>query len=140
VLLCDADLGESAARLDALVQAVSSRQADLAVAAFSRRVGGGLGVAVAFARWAIERRCGLVARAPLSGQRALRADVLGDVLPFAGGFGMELGMTVDAVRAGYRVLELELDLQHRATGRTPAGFAHRARQLRDCVRVYLARR
>ena len=140
VLLCDADLGESAARLDALVQAVSSRQADLAVAAFSRRVGGGLGVAVAFARWAIERRCGLVARAPLSGQRALRAGVLGDVLPFAGGFGMELGMTVDAVRAGYRVLELELDLEHRATGRTPAGFAHRARQLRDCVRVYLARR
>ena len=40
-------------------------------------------------------------------------------------------MTIDAVRAGYRVAELELDLEHRATGRTLAGFVHRGRQLRD---------
>jgi hypothetical protein len=66
--------------------------------------------------------------------------VLAELLPFAGGFGMELGMTVDAVRAGRRVLELELDLEHHATRRTPAGFAHRARQLRDCARAYRARR
>ena len=62
------------------------------------------------------------------------------MLPFAHGFGMEIGMTIDAVRAGHRVSEIELDLSHRATGRTPAGFAHRARQLVDFVRVYLARR
>jgi len=49
-------------------------------------------------------------------------------------------MTIDAVRAGSRVAEVELDLVHRATGRTPAGFAHRGRQLVDFVRVYLARR
>jgi glycosyltransferase involved in cell wall biosynthesis len=140
VLLCDGDLGESAARLSALVQAVSSGRADVAVAAFTRRRGGGFGVAVGFARWAIERRCGLRARAPLSGQRALRARVLGDVVPFAHGFGMEVGMTIDAVRAGHRVLEVELDLEHRATHRTPRGFAHRARQLYDCARAYRARR
>jgi glycosyltransferase involved in cell wall biosynthesis len=136
VLLCDADLGASAAELGPLVEAVRQGEADLAVAAFSTRAGGGLGLAVAFARWAIRRRCGLRTRAPLSGQRALRARVLADVLPFADGFGMEVGMTIDAVRAGYRVLEVELDLTHRATGRTPAGFLHRARQLRDVVRAY----
>jgi hypothetical protein len=53
---------------------------------------------------------------------------------------MEIGMTVDAVRAGHRVVEIELDLAHRAGGRTPAGFAHRARQLVDFARVYVARR
>jgi hypothetical protein len=94
---------------------------------------------VGFARWAIRRRCGLLAKAPISGQRAMHAGVLGDLLPFAPGFGMELGMTIDAVRAGYRVLELELDLGHRASGRTPAGFAHRGRQLADFARAYLAR-
>ena len=36
--------------------------------------------------------------------------------------------------------EIELDLAHRATGRTLGGFAHRARQLVDFVRVYLAAR
>ena len=35
-------------------------------------------------------------------------------------------MTVDAVRAGYRLREYELDLEHRATGRNLAGFLHRA--------------
>ena len=48
-------------------------------------------------------------------------------------------MTIDAVRAGHRVVEVELDLAHRATGRTLAGFLHRARQLVDFVRVYCAR-
>jgi hypothetical protein len=61
------------------------------------------------------------------------------VLPFAHGFGMELGITIDAVRAGHRVVEIELDLSHRASGRTLAGFAHRAGQLADFVRAYLAR-
>ena len=112
----------------------------MAVAAFATRVGGGVGLAVAFARWAIRRRCGLRLRAPISGQRALRAACSRDVLPFAPGFGMEIGMTIDAARAGHRVVEIELDLSHRATGRTLAGFAHRGRQLVDFVRVYLARR
>ena len=138
-ILCDGDLGESAGALAPLAGAVRSGQADIAVAVFARRIGGGVGLAVAFARWAILRRCGLRTLAPISGQRALTARTLTDVLPFAHGFGMEVGMTIDAVRAGHRVAEIELDLSHRATGRTPAGFAHRARQLVDFVRVYAAR-
>jgi glycosyltransferase involved in cell wall biosynthesis len=139
-ILCDGDLAESADRLGALADAVRRGETDMAVAVFATRVGGGVGLAVAFARWAIRRRCGLELRAPISGQRALRAGVLADVLPFAAGFGMEIGMTIDAARAGHRVSEIELDLSHRATGRTFAGFAHRGRQLIDFVRVYFARR
>jgi glycosyltransferase involved in cell wall biosynthesis len=138
-VLCDGDLGDSAAQLGALAEAVRRGDADLAVAAFARRVGGGFGLAVGFARWAVRRRCGLETTAPISGQRALSAGALRDVLPLAPDFGMELGMTIDAARAGHRVLEIELDLEHRATGRTLLGFAHRARQLLDFVRVYLAR-
>jgi hypothetical protein len=65
---------------------------------------------------------------------------LRETLPFAAGFGMEIGITVDAVRAGYSLREYELDLEHRPTRRSPRGFAHRAAQLRDFVRVYLSRR
>jgi len=53
---------------------------------------------------------------------------------------MEVGITIDAVRHGHRVVEIELDLAHRASGRTLSGFAHRARQLVDFARAYLARR
>ncbi len=140
ILLCDGDLGDSAARLAPLVAAVEAGECDLAVAAFGRRVGGGFGLALGFARWAIRSLCGFEAEAPISGQRAMRADVLRTVLPFARGYGMEIGMTVDAVRAGHRVGEYELDLSHRATGRTFGGFVHRGRQLLDFGRVYLSRR
>jgi glycosyltransferase involved in cell wall biosynthesis len=140
VLLCDADLGASARLLAGLVDAIADGECDLAVASFACRVGGGLGIAVGFAGWAIERRCGFRATAPISGQRAMRAYVLRELLPFAPGFGMETAMTIDAVRAGFTVREVELDLANRATGRTLGGFAHRGRQLRDIVRAYLAQR
>jgi glycosyltransferase involved in cell wall biosynthesis len=139
-VLCDGDLGESAASLAPLVDAVRREAGDLAVARFTRRVGGGVGLAVGFARFAIRRGCGLRTQAPISGQRALRARALERTLPFAHGFGMEIGMTIDAVRAGMRVVEVELDLTHRATGRTLGGFVHRGLQLIDFARVYLARR
>jgi glycosyltransferase involved in cell wall biosynthesis len=140
VLLCDADLGGSAAELPALVAAVEDGSCDLAVAAFSQRVGGGFGLALGFGRWAIERRSGYRAQAPISGQRAMRTELLRELLPFAAGYGMELGMTIDAVRGGHRVREVELDLSHRATGRTPRDFLHRGRQLLDFVRVWWSRR
>jgi hypothetical protein len=42
-------------------------------------------------------------------------------------------MTIDAVRAGLEVEELELALAHRATGRDIRGFAHRSRQLAELL-------
>jgi len=140
VLLCDADLGSSAGALVALVEAVERGECDLAVAAFARREGGGFGVALGYAQRRIERLSGFRAAAPISGQRAMRASTLRGLLPFADGFGMELGMTVDAVRAGYRVEEFELPLEHRATYRTLGGFAHRGRQLWDFRRAAASRR
>jgi glycosyltransferase involved in cell wall biosynthesis len=140
ILLCDGDLADSAAALVPLVETVRGGHADLAVAAFARRVGGGFGIALGFARWAIRRRCGLHCNAPISGQRALRADLLRSVVPFAPRFGMEIGMTIDAALAGARVVEVELDVAHRATGRSWRGFVHRGRQLVDFLAVYLTRR
>lgn len=135
ILLCDADLGNSARALAPLVEAVERGEADLAVASFRRHVGGGLGLALGAAAAVIRRATDLDPAAPLSGQRALRVEALAAALPFAHGFGMETAMTIDVRRAGFRLVELELDLEHRATGRGPAGFLHRGRQLLDILRV-----
>ena len=140
VLLCDGDLAGSAAALGALLEAVERGEGDVAVARFARKVGGGFGFAVGFARWAINNLVGLEFAAPISGQRAIRAEALAQVLPFAPRFGMEIGMTVDATRAGFSVVEVEVDLDHRATGRSWRGFAHRFRQLRDFIAVWFSRR
>ena len=140
LVLCDGDLGASASELPRLVEALERDEGDLAVATFARRVGGGFGVAVGFSRWAIRRKTGLEPRAPISGQRALKPQVVSAVVPFAPGFGMETAMTIDAHRAGFRLVEVELPLEHRATGRSVGGFVHRFRQLLAFVRVYVSRR
>jgi glycosyltransferase involved in cell wall biosynthesis len=140
VLLCDADLGGSAGELPPLVDAVENGGCDIAVASFARPEGGGFGFAIGYARRAVDRLCGVRLDAPLSGQRAMRVSTLRSLLPFAEGWGLEVGMTIDALRAGYRLEEYELPLSHRATGRTPAGFLHRARQLRDIRRAARDRR
>ena len=149
VLLCDADLGRSAGALTALVEAVERDECDLAIAGFagarapdtatSHVQGGGFGIALGYARRAAERLGGLRVASPLSGQRAMRASTLRELLPFADGWGLELGMTIDAARAGLRIAEIELPLTDRVSGRTPAGFVHRARQLRDFRRAVRAR-
>ncbi len=48
-------------------------------------------------------------------------------------------MTIDVLRAGLKVEEIEIDLRHRATGTDLAGQLHRAKQLRDVTRALAAR-
>jgi len=125
LLLCDADLeGDLAPLLDG---------ADLAIANFAERQGGGFGIAKRAACLLIRALSGFEAREPLSGQRALSPAAREACFPLAPGFGCEVRMTIDAVRAGLRVEERELPLRHRPTGRDAGGFAHRGRQLLDAV-------
>jgi hypothetical protein len=126
LLLCDADLRGSLGPL-------AASESDLAVASFLRRSGGGFGLAKAVARALIRLRTGYSAREPLSGQRFVGERARGVCFPLAPGFGCELRMTIDALRAGLSVEEIELDLEHRSTGRDLPGFAHRGRQLVDAA-------
>jgi hypothetical protein len=123
LLLCDADLEGDLGSLNGA--------ADVTVAAFAERHGGGFGIAKRTARALIRFRAGLDLREPLSGQRSLSARARDACFPLAAGFGCEVRMTIDAARRGLRVEEVELPLRHRATGRTPGGFVHRGRQLLD---------
>jgi hypothetical protein len=46
---------------------------------------------------------------------------------------MEVAMTIDAIRAGMRVVEVQTTMSHRETGRDLAGFIHRGKQFRDIL-------
>jgi hypothetical protein len=126
LLLCDADLdGDLAPLLDG--------GADLTIAAFAERQGGGFGIAKRAARTLIRARSAFEAREPLSGQRAFSPAAREACFPLAPGFGCEVRSTIDAVRAGLNVEERELRLRHRATGRNAHGFLHRGRQLLEAA-------
>jgi glycosyltransferase involved in cell wall biosynthesis len=139
-LLADADLAETASRLAPLLSVVLDGRADIAIAAFPKLAGGGFGIVKRFAARSIRAVCGLTVHEPLSGQRALNAAALAAVRPLAPGFGLEVGVTIDAVRAGLRVVEIPIEgLAHRPTGRGGRGFAHRARQGVDIFGAIAAR-
>jgi hypothetical protein len=136
LLLADADLEETASNLGVLVEEVVAGEADLAIAAPPRAGGpSGFGLVEGLARWGTARLTGRRFDRPLSGQRAVRAEVVKAAGGFAGGFGAETGFTIDALRAGYRVVEVPCEIRHARTGRDPAGFAHRGRQGIDVARA-----
>ncbi|MGI8686798.1 MAG: glycosyltransferase, partial [Acidimicrobiales bacterium] len=129
-LLIDADLGATAARAGDLLGPVLAGDADMTIAVLpSAGTKAGLGGVRRLAGAGIERGTGgrFRPRAPLSGQRAVEAGLLRS-LPLADRFGLETALSIDAVRAGARVVEVEIPMDHRHTGRTLAGFRHRATQ------------
>lgn len=145
-LLLDADLGASAGEGVKLLLPIALGQAEMTVGMLppdpefaATGQSGGKGFVVRLARWGIERRTGQTFQQPLSGQRAVRREVL-EALggAFAPGFGVEVDLTVRAIRAGFRVLEVETEFRHKVTGGDWTGIRHRARQFRDVARIVLA--
>jgi hypothetical protein len=95
---------------------------------------------VRLSRDGIERATGFRATQPLSGQRAMSRAAFEAGLPLAAGWGVETALTIDLLRKGFRVLEVEVDLHHRVTGTDWHAQLHRARQYRDVARALLRRR
>lgn len=138
LLLADADLGDSAHGMAELIGAVVRADTDVAIARMRPRgSAGGLGLVKGLARWAIRRRGGGDMRAPLSGQRALSRAAVEALGSFAGGYGVELDMTLRALGAGLKVVEVDTAMEFSATGDDPAGVAHRGRQFLAVVGVVL---
>ena len=124
---------------------MTSGRADLTIAVLPPQVTdegtapGGFGLVMTTATRGITELTGWTPRAPLSGQRCLTRRAFELASPLAAGWGMEVGMTIDILRAGLRVEEIEIELRHRATGRDLAGQLHRAKQLRDVTRALVTR-
>lgn len=138
-LLVDADTGSTAAAATRLLGPVLDGAADLVIGNLPSAGGkGGFGLVNGTARRGIRMACGYEAQRPLSGQRAVRGDLLRSIR-LAPRYGMEVSMTVDFVRGGARVLELPVEMEHRHTGRSLSGFLHRGRQGIDVVLPLLPR-
>jgi len=85
--------------------------------------------------WGIKRLTGVATTSPLSGQRAVRQQVLKECGGFAAGFGVEVELTIKALRLGYQIREIDLPMTHRPTGRNLSGFMHRGKQLWMIIKV-----
>jgi glycosyltransferase involved in cell wall biosynthesis len=132
LLFLDADLGATAACAEPLIGPVAAGEADMTVAVFANRVKhGGHGFVVRLAGSGIRRATGWTPAQPLNGQRCLTRAAFEAARPLARGFGVETAMTIDLKREGMRIVEVEVDMAHRATGSDLRSQLHRARQLAD---------
>lgn len=140
LLFLDADLGGSAAAASPLAEPVRAGAADMTIAVFTTRVRkGGFGFVTATSGAGIERATGWRPAQPLNGQRCLTRAAFTAALPLAPGWGAETGMTIDLLRKGMRVTEVEVPLSHRATGNDWRAQIHRLHQLADVVRALAVR-
>lgn len=142
LLFVDGDLRSSVAETAVLTGPVLAGQADMSIAVLppQRTPGGGRGFVVRLARDGIERATGWTATQPLSGMRCLTRPAYEAVQPLAAGWGVEVGLTIDALRRGLRVVEVPCDLHHRVSGGGLRAQLHRAAQYRDVWRALAVRR
>jgi glycosyltransferase involved in cell wall biosynthesis len=140
LLFLDADLAESAAAAAALVDPVRAGTADMTIAVFTTRVrNGGFGIVTTASGAGIEFATGWRPAQPLNGQRCLTRAAFAAALPLARGWGVETGMTIDLLRKGLRITEVEVPLSHRATGNDWRAQVHRLHQLADVSRALAVR-
>lgn len=140
LLFLDADLADSAAEAGPLVDPVRAGTADMTIAIFRTRVrNGGFGVVTMTAGAGIEHATGWRPAQPLNGQRCLTRRAFTAALPLAPGWGVETGMTIDLLRKGMRITEVEVPMSHRATGTDWRSQLHRLHQLADVARALAVR-
>jgi hypothetical protein len=140
LLFLDADLGDTAVQAGPLTDPVIAGTADMTIAFFAATVKlGGHGLVVGLSGAGIRRATGWQPRQPLNGQRCLTRAAFEAARPLAHGWGVETALTIDLLRQGLRITEVEVDLAHRATGAGLRGQLHRAHQLTDVARALAVR-
>jgi glycosyltransferase involved in cell wall biosynthesis len=140
LLFLDADLAGTAALAGPLTEPVLAGTADMTIAVFATRVKlGGHGLVTGLSGAGIERATGWRPAQPLNGQRCLTRAAFEAARPLARGWGVETALSIDLLRQGLRVTQVEVELAHRATGTGLRAQVHRARQLADVAMALAVR-
>lgn len=138
ISLIDADLGQTASELKKLLESVLRGETDMSIAKFpSPEKKGGFGLVVTLAQFGLKLFTGCRFASPLSGQRVLTRELVEYLGRFESGFGVEVAMTIQTIRGGFKVKEIPVEMKHRETGRDLAGFKHRGKQFKDVLTVLL---
>ncbi|HOA41121.1 MAG TPA: glycosyltransferase family 2 protein [Halanaerobiales bacterium] len=137
LIIVDADLGSSVREIKKLVQPILNEDFKLVIGILPIR-GGGRGFVRKLAEHGLRYYTGKTMKAPLSGQRAFRREVLEYLLPFQEGFALEMGMNIQILKNNLKFTEVECLFEHRVTGKDLGGYLHRWKQFKDIL-LYLWR-
>lgn len=137
LVLVDGDLGVSAIEISKLINPVIKNKADFTIAKFSSSKKGGFGLVKKLAKYGVYFLTGKMIKTSLSGQRVYKKEVINKISYIPDNYGIEVAMTICALNKGYRLLEVDVDMSHRETGRDLVGFLHRGKQFIDILYTLL---
>lgn len=136
----DADVEESSIEIEKLIKPVIEGDYDVTIAKFPPpKKKGGFGFVKQLAQKGIYFYTKKTISSSLSGQRVFIRKVLEEIILPIGGYGVEVDMTIDILKKGYRILEVPVNMKHAETGRDIDGFKHRAKQFAHISFVLLKR-
>ena len=125
----DGDLGSSSGEVEKLITPIINDEADVIIAKFPpAKKKGGLGFVKGLAKQSVLDMTGEELDATLSGQRLFKKEVLQQFEEIPFGYGVEVGMTIDILKKGYKIKEVLVNMTHSETGRDLKGFIHRGKQ------------
>jgi hypothetical protein len=138
LLFLDAGLAGTAVNCAPLVEPVLLGEVDVAIALapLGQR---GIGYVGQVARDGIQRLTGWVPSQPLASRRCLTREAFEEATPLARGAGLEVGMTIDLLRAGRKFREIPCDLKSPRYSRGLVGRMQRSREVREIRMVLLSR-
>ncbi|AEF17232.1 MULTISPECIES: glycosyltransferase family 2 protein [Thermoanaerobacterium] len=138
IAFIDADVGLTSREVIKLIKPVLNNDADVTVARFPKvNVKSGFGLVKKLAKYGVKLLTGHDFDSTLSGQRVFKKEVLDKIKKIYGGYGIEVGMTIDIFNLGYKIKEVDVDMTHSVTLRDIKGFIHRGRQFLDILKVLL---
>ena len=136
IAFVDGDLGLSSVEVEKLIYPVVSGEVDFTIAKFPNssdvtHIKGGFGFVKKLARYGVYKYTGTKINTSLSGQRVYNKKVIDNMCYIPDRFGVEVAMTVETLRMGYTVGEIDVNMSHRETGRSIRDFTHRGKQFLD---------
>ncbi|MGM0409774.1 MAG: glycosyltransferase family 2 protein [Bacillota bacterium] len=136
IITVDADLKESVAEADKLYKHLLKNDKEMVIAIIEIKEGG-FGLLHKTTDSLLYFLTKKSMRAPLSGQRVFTRELANKILPFSGGYGLELGMDIYLLRNNINFSEIECDFNHRLSKKNLSGFLHRGQEFIDIIKVFI---
>lgn len=129
LVLIDGDLGRTSDEAIKLILPAIKNEADVIIARFKKpKKKGGFGLVKNLANKGVFYYTGKNITSTLSGQRVYNRKVIDSIDYIPNRFGIEVAMTIEALRKGFTIKEVDVEMTHRETERNLEGFIHRGKQ------------
>lgn len=140
IAFLDADVEQTSKEVEKLIQPVLDDHCDVTIAKFPvAKKKGGFGLVKKLAQKGVYFYTRKTITSSLSGQRVFKKEVLENIVLPTGGYGVEVDMTINILKKGYRIQEIPVLMKHAETGRDFQGFKHRGKQFLHISSVLLKR-